>query len=235
MSEVNAPLRRLLVAALAGIAAVILALLLAIWLARTITRPVSRLAAAARAVGALEVANVPALPRSPFREIDDQASAFNAMLHGLKWFEIYVPRSLVRRLIRQGDPERVAFQERAVTVMFTDIAGFTTLAEGRSAADVAGILNEHFSILAAAVEREGGNVGAPGRMNYTIVGNTVNVAQRLEQLCKDIDPDDDATVLASASTVAAAGAVEDFVSAGRHAIKGRVEPVDIYRLSPRRG
>ena len=30
-----------------------------------------------------------------------------------------------------------------------------------------------------------GNIGAPGRMNYTIVGDTVNAAQRMETLAKD--------------------------------------------------
>ena len=44
-----------------------------------------------------------------------------------------------------------------------------------------------------------GNTGAPGRVNYTLVGDTVNVAARLEQLSKDIAPDGDA-VFSSAET-----------------------------------
>ena len=29
-----------------------------------------------------------------------------------------------------------------------------------------------------------GNIGAPGRINYTIVGDTVNMAQRIENVAK---------------------------------------------------
>jgi class 3 adenylate cyclase len=30
-----------------------------------------------------------------------------------------------------------------------------------------------------------GNIGAPGRVNFTVVGDTVNIAQRFEQLGKE--------------------------------------------------
>ena len=51
-----------------------------------------------------------------------------------------------------------------------------------------------------------GNVGAPGRSNYGIVGDTVNTTQRIEQLAKTLCPDQPtAAILVSARTQAQAG------------------------------
>ncbi len=80
-----------------------------------------------------------------------------------------------------------------------------------------------------------GNIGAPGRVNFTVVGDTVNIAQRFEQLGKEfMTADDEVVVLVSGGTLAA---VKDRESLGitppppeqRH-VKGHDEPVDVYRL-----
>ena len=42
-----------------------------------------------------------------------------------------------------------------------------------------------------------GNIGAPGRINYTLVGETVNIAQRLEQLGKEYRPREEVVIVAS--------------------------------------
>ncbi len=80
-----------------------------------------------------------------------------------------------------------------------------------------------------------GNIGAPERVNFTVVGDTVNVAQRFEQLGKEyMTAKDDIVVLASGATVAA---VTDRAALGielpkpeRRLVKGHDEPVEVYRL-----
>jgi adenylate cyclase len=43
-----------------------------------------------------------------------------------------------------------------------------------------------------------GNIGTPGRINYTLFGDTVNLAQRIKQLCKPpSESDSDVNVLVS--------------------------------------
>jgi class 3 adenylate cyclase len=81
-----------------------------------------------------------------------------------------------------------------------------------------------------------GNIGAPGRVNFTVVGDTVNVAQRFEQLGKEfMGPADDVVVLASAATLAA---IRDKASVGIalpepvvRQVKGHEDPVHVYRLA----
>jgi adenylate cyclase len=80
------------------------------------------------------------------------------MLRSLLWFEIYVPKRLVHRLMARGSAGGIRSVEREVTVMFTDIAGFTSLAEHLSAADAAALLNEHFAMVTSCIEAEGGTV-----------------------------------------------------------------------------
>ena len=80
-----------------------------------------------------------------------------------------------------------------------------------------------------------GNIGAPGRVNFTVVGDTVNVANRVEQLGKEFMRDgEDVVLLVSGDTLAA---VKDRESLDLslpepelRPIKGHDEPVKVYRL-----
>jgi class 3 adenylate cyclase len=77
-----------------------------------------------------------------------------------------------------------------------------------------------------------GNIGTPERVNYTIVGDTVNDAQRLEALGHKLDDGADVTVLLSAVTASlagpAAGAMEDV---GAHPLAGAAHEVEVRRLA----
>ena len=80
------------------------------------------------------------------------------MLIGLRAFSTYIPRSLVAKLVRTGEIGIAEPRETIVTVMFTDIAGFTTLSEQMNAAAGAKLLNHHFAILCRAIDARGGTV-----------------------------------------------------------------------------
>jgi adenylate cyclase len=52
-------------------------------------------------------------------------------------------------------------EERVLAIMFTDIVSFTSTCERMSAAEVAGFINQHLSLVSACIEREGGTHGHP--------------------------------------------------------------------------
>jgi class 3 adenylate cyclase len=79
-------------------------------------------------------------------------------LGAARWLGIYVPRQVSQHLL-QGDEFAAARpQRREVTVMLTDIVGFTTLAEQSSPEAVTEFVNRHFTMLTRCVEAEGGTV-----------------------------------------------------------------------------
>ncbi len=68
------------------------------------------------------------------------------------------------------------------------------------------------------------------RVNYTVVGDTVNTAPRLEGLGKEVDPDAEVTILISSTTRAQLPGEFTTVAAGSHLVKGRSERIDVYQL-----
>ncbi|MET0801741.1 MAG: adenylate/guanylate cyclase domain-containing protein [Actinomycetota bacterium] len=69
----------------------------------------------------------------------------------------YVGPRLVERLGEEPALAELGGREREVSVLFADLAGFTTFAEGRPASEVVGMLNTYWgSVVPAVVDREGG-------------------------------------------------------------------------------
>jgi class 3 adenylate cyclase/DNA-binding NarL/FixJ family response regulator len=201
----------------------------------------------------------------------------------------FVPQQLVDRLVAHPETA-IEPQEVEVSVLFSDIRGFSTLAERMSARDAADIIGRHLSAMAEVVLAHGGTIdkfqgdsvmaifGAPnpqpdhadralrcaismqarqtelnrdgwgadvselgvgigvntgqviagtvgggGRLEYTVVGDAVNIAQRLQSEA------DGGEIVASATTVAAAPGVPA-ESIGPRMVKGREEPVEVFRV-----
>lgn len=76
-----------------------------------------------------------------------------------------------------------------------------------------------------------GNIGAPGRINYTLVGDIVNTAQRIEDVAKDwMTDNDEAVVLASDVVLQAVGSRFAAQSVGQQILRGRQATTDVFRL-----
>ncbi len=201
-------------------------------------------------------------------------------------FGRFAPPEVVARLAESGATLEPA--KREATVLFTDIAGFTTLSESRTPDVVLALLNAYFERIGAiAAQRSGvivnfhgdglliafnapadvpdhaaaaldtaaailsaidtetfngeriavrigihtgevvaGLAGSRERQTYTVYGDTVNVAARLEELNKQHGT----RLMVSAETAQAAGEVGDLQDFGEVSVRGHAAEVRVMGL-----
>ena len=75
-----------------------------------------------------------------------------------------------------------------------------------------------------------GNIGSPTRLSYTIVGDTVNVASRVEELNRMLQPEAEAAILLSGETVRALTRRHELSPVGSHALRGRNASVELFTV-----
>ncbi len=76
-----------------------------------------------------------------------------------------------------------------------------------------------------------GNIGSCDRLKYTVIGDTVNIGQRLEQLGKDVfPPDTEVSILVSQNTMQTLAGKFRSASAGKFKLKGHNQAVEVFKL-----
>jgi len=140
-----------------SLTALITALAVGVILARKITKPLAEISEEAAYIRNLDLA-----PRekadSRISEIMNLSSSMDGMKKGLVSFEKYVPSELVRLLLKSGMEARLGGAKQELTVLFSDIAGFTKISEQFSPEILVSALGEYLDEMSRIIHSQNGTV-----------------------------------------------------------------------------
>ena len=131
--------------------------LMAFYLSRLYSEPLQKLVEHSSRLQTLHT-DVEVDVKSKISEVRHLAEAQENMRRALDSFARYVPVDVVRESLSRGEAAEIGGQNAEVTILFTDIAGFTTIAESMSPADLTGHMSSYFDSVVDILHRHGATV-----------------------------------------------------------------------------
>lgn len=143
---------------LLGLAALVIQILLIIGLSRAMAVPLERLAARVDQIRALRCEPPSVAEPSVVHEISALGKAVSTLQATVNSFSAYVPRDLVKQLVDSGQALTLGGQSRYLTLMFTDLEGFSQLSERLPTQTLLKQVSAYLSLVTEVVEAERGTV-----------------------------------------------------------------------------
>ncbi|MBK4722854.1 adenylate/guanylate cyclase domain-containing protein [Azospirillum sp. YIM DDC1] len=131
--------------------------LLLLWLSHRLTRPMQDIVSETKRIRHFDL-NGRFAVRTRVQEVAELAGAVEAMKGGLRRFGAYVPKALVRDIIVTGDGGELGGETRPLSILFSDIAGFTATSEAMPPQQVLDRLTTYFERMTACIHGHGGTV-----------------------------------------------------------------------------
>ena len=149
--------RNNVISLLISLGALFAALAVAAILAQRISVPLVKLAGEMEEVGEFKLVDRPS-PPTLLREMALMNRALSNMKNGLRSFASYVPRDLVRLVLESGEPAVLGGRVRNVTIYFSDLAGFTTIAETMKPDELVAFLGGYLDAMTRTISTHHGTV-----------------------------------------------------------------------------
>jgi adenylate cyclase len=139
------------------LAILLLSSLIVIYFSKRISSPIVTLAEEVKKIRDLELESEVRV-KSNIKEIFLMDNAIAAMRIALRSFARYVPKKIVKDLIGIGEEIAIGGEKKEITILFSDISGFTTIAESCPIDLLIQLLGEYFDTMSKIILESQGTI-----------------------------------------------------------------------------
>ncbi len=127
-----------------SLAILLIAGLIVYYFSKRISDPIVQLALEADKIKRFELESNVKID-SHIREISMMANSMSAMRIAVNSFAKYIPKDVVKQLLQKGEEIKLGGEKKKLSILFTDISGFTPIAESYDPEKLILLLSEYFN------------------------------------------------------------------------------------------